>query len=138
VRETVKQREEEAEKLQKEQDRDLKAAATLYKKNIAEEAKELRKIARARAAEERKARAAQRVTARALKKQQRDAATSQKSRDTPNKGRRAASRSAVQKRAPRRSVVGAARGDVVPSPLPEPPPKTTSRGRRINVPSKFR
>jgi hypothetical protein len=57
VRETVKQREEEAEKLQKEQDRDLKAAATLYKKNIAEEAKELRKIARARAAEERKARA---------------------------------------------------------------------------------
>jgi hypothetical protein len=138
VRETVKQREEEAEKLQKEQDRDLKAAATLYKKNMAEEAKELRKIARARAAEERKARAAQRVAARALKKQQRDAATSQKSRDTPNKGRRAASRSAVQKRAPRRGVVGAARGDVVPSPLPEPPPKTTSRGRRINVLSKFR
>jgi hypothetical protein len=138
VRETVKQREEEAEKLQKEQDRDLKAAATLYKKNIAEEAKELRKIARAYAAEERKARATQRVAARALKKQQRDAATSQKSRDTPNKGRRAASQSAIQKRAPRRSVIGAARGDVVPSPLPEPPPKTTSRGRRINVPSKFR
>jgi hypothetical protein len=42
---------------------------------MAEEAKELRKIARVRAAEERKARAAQRVAARALKKQQRDAAT---------------------------------------------------------------
>jgi hypothetical protein len=69
VREIVKQREEEAEKLQKEQDCDLKAVATLYKKNIAEEVKELRKIARARAVEERKARAAQRVAARALKKQ---------------------------------------------------------------------
>jgi hypothetical protein len=57
VREIVKQRKEEAEKLQKEQDCDLKAAAILYKKNIAEEAKELRKIARAYAAEERKARA---------------------------------------------------------------------------------
>jgi hypothetical protein len=138
VRETVKQREEEAEKLQKEHDRDLKAAATLYKKKMAEEAKELRKIARERAAEERKARAAERVAARALKKQQRDAATSQKSRDTPNKGKRAASRGAVQKTAKKRRVVGARSGVDVPSPLPEPPTKTTSRGRRVNVPKKFR
>jgi hypothetical protein len=105
---------------------------------MAEEAKELRKIARERAAEERKARAAERVAARALKKQQRDAATSQKYRDTPNKGKRAASQSAVQKTAKKCRVVGAGSGVDVPLPLPEPPTKTTSRGRRVNVPKKFR
>ena len=42
---------------------------------MAEEAKALRKIARERAAEEREARAAELAAARALKKQQRDAAT---------------------------------------------------------------
>jgi hypothetical protein len=137
VRETVNQREDEAEKLQKEHNRDLKATATLYIKKMAEEAKELRNIARERAAEERKARAAERVAARALKKRQRDAATTQKSRDTPKKVKRIVSRGAVQKRAPNRGVVGAASRDVVPSPLPEPPTKTTSRGRRVNVPKKF-
>jgi hypothetical protein len=106
---------------------------------MAEEAKGLRKIARERAAEERKARAAERVAARALKKQQRDAATSQKSRDTPKKkGKRAASQSAVQKTAKKRRVVGAGSGVDVPLTLPEPSTKTTSRGRRVNVPKKFR
>jgi hypothetical protein len=105
---------------------------------MALEAKALRAAAKERADEERKAKAAERAAARELKKQQSNAATSQKSRDTPNKGKRITSRSAVQKRAPRRGIVGAASRDVVPSPLPEPPPKTTSRGRRINVPQKFR
>jgi hypothetical protein len=138
VRGCVKQWDADEQKLQKTRNRDLKAAATLYKRKIAEEAKVLRKIARDRAAEERKARAAERVAAHALKKQQRNAATSQKSCDTPKKGKRITSQSAVQKRAPKRGVVGAASHDVVPSPLPEPPLKTTLRGRCINVPKKFR
>jgi hypothetical protein len=54
-------------------------------KQIAEEAKALRQIAKERSNEERKARAAELAAARALKKQQRDAATSQKSRNTPKK-----------------------------------------------------
>jgi hypothetical protein len=138
VRERLKQRDAEELQLQKTRDRDLKAAAILYKKKMALEAKALRAAAKKRADEERKAKAAERAAARELKKQQSNAATSQKSRDTPNKGKRITSRSAVQKRAPRRGVVGPASRDVVPSPLPEPPPKTTSRGRRINVPQKFR
>jgi hypothetical protein len=77
VGKTVKQREEEQEKLQKTHQRELKAAATLYKKQIAEEAKALQQIAKERSNEERKARAAELAAARALKKQQRDAATSQ-------------------------------------------------------------
>jgi hypothetical protein len=138
MRECVRQRDADEQKLQKTRNRDLKAAATLYKRKIAEEAKVLRKIARNRAAEERKARAAERVAGHALKKQQRNAATSQKSCDTPKKGKQITLQSAVQKRAPKRGVVGAASRDVVPSPLPEPPLKTTLRGRCINVPKKFR
>lgn len=138
ARETVKQREEEQEKLQKTHDRELKAAATLYKKKIAEEAKALRQVAKERAAEERKAKAAELAATRALKKQQRDAATSQKSRDTLNKGKRKASQSAAPKSTKKRCVVGAESGVDVPSPLPQPPPKTTTRGRQIKVPQKFK
>jgi hypothetical protein len=138
TRERVKQHEEEQEKLQKSHDRELKAAAILYKKKMAEEAKALRKVARERAAEERKAKAAELAAARALKKQQRDAATSQKSRDIPNKGKRAASRGAAPKSTKKRRIIGARSSVDVPSPPPQPPPKTTTRGRQINVPSKFR
>ena len=138
ARERVKQQEEEQEKLQKTHDRELKAAAILYKKKIAEEAKALRTIARERAAEERKARAAELAAARALKKQQRDAATPQNSRDTPSKGKRKASRNAAPKPTKKRRVVGAESGVNVPSPLPQPPPKTTTRGRQIKVPQKFK
>jgi hypothetical protein len=72
------------------------------------------------------------------KKQQRDAATSQKSRDTPNKGKRKASQSAAPKSTKKRRVVGAESGVDVPSPLPQPPPKTTTRDRQIKVPQKFK
>jgi hypothetical protein len=136
ARETVRQREEEQEKLQKTHDGELKTAARLHEKKIAEEAKALRQTARERAAEERKARAAE-LAPRALKKQQRDAATSQKSRDTPNKGKRKASQSAAPNSTKKRRVVGAESGVDVPSPLPQPPPKTT-RGRQIKVPQKFK
>jgi hypothetical protein len=119
ARETVRQREEEQEKLQKTHDRELKAAATLYKKKMAEEAKALRQIARERAAEERKARAAELAAARALKKQQRDAATSQKSRDTLNKGKRKALQNAASNPIKKRRVVGAGSGvDAAPPPPP--------------------
>jgi hypothetical protein len=112
--------------------------AILYKKKMALEAKALRAAAKKRADEERKAKAAERAAARELKKQQSNAVTLQKSYDILNKGKRITLRSAVQKRALRRGVVGAASRDVVPSPLLEPPLKTTSRGRRINVLQKFR
>jgi hypothetical protein len=98
-----------------------------------EEAKALRQVARERAAEERKAKAAELAAARALKKQQRDATTPPKSRDTLKKGKRKASRSAALKSTKKRRVVGAESGVDVPSPLPQPPPKTTTRNRQIKV-----
>jgi hypothetical protein len=129
---------EEEEQLQKSHRKELRTAAALHRKIEAEEAKAQRKLERERKAEERKAKAAELAAARALQKQQRDAATSQNSRDAPNKGKRAASRSAAPKITKKRRVVGAGSGAEAASPLPQPPPKTTSRGRQINVPKKFR
>jgi hypothetical protein len=138
VRETVKQREEEQQKLQKTHDRKLKTAATIYKKKMAEEAKALRQIAKEYAAEERMTRAAELAAARALKKQQHDAATSQISRNTLNKGKQKASQCAALESTKKRCVVSAQSSLDAAPPLPQPAPKITTRGRQIKVPQKFK
>jgi hypothetical protein len=95
VRKTVKWRKEEEEKLQKSKARELKAAATLYKKKMAREAKALRQIAKVQHEQERKAKADELATAHMLKKQQCEAATPQKSHNTLNTGKQAASQNAA-------------------------------------------
>ena len=138
AREAVTQREAEQEKLQKTEIRELKAAATLYKKRMAAEAKVARQHAKEEREKAKKARTEEVAAARALKKQQRNAATLQKSRDTPNKGKRKALQSAASKNIKRRCVVGAGSRPSVASVPPPPPPKTTIRGRQIKVPKKFK
>lgn len=134
-REAVKQDEAERLRLQKTHDRELKAAATRYKKQQAEAAK----VARQHAAEERrkakKARAEELATARALKQQQREAATSQKSRDTPKGSKRKASHSAAKNPTKRRRVVGAA-SRVDAAPEAPPPPTQITRTRSVRLPKK--
>jgi hypothetical protein len=68
-RERVKQQEEEAEKLQKAQTRELREAHRLYKKKMAEEAKALQESAKEARAEERK-KAAEEAAARRAQKEQ--------------------------------------------------------------------
>lgn len=63
----------------------IKAAATLYERKMTEEAKTVRQLTKEHAAKDEEL-----AAARALKKQQRDAATSQKPRNRANKGKRAA------------------------------------------------
>ncbi|CAE7002820.1 hypothetical protein P3342_001682 [Pyrenophora teres f. teres] len=118
--------------------RELKAAAKLYKKRMADEAKALRAAARERRDEERKARAQDLAAARALKKQQRDAATLQKARDRENKAKRKASSCPDAKTTKHRGVVGVESQPVVASAPPSPPPNMTTRGRRINKPAKYK
>jgi hypothetical protein len=105
---------------------------------MAEEAKVVRQLAREHAAKERSAKAEELAAARVLKKQQRDTATLQKSRNTLNKGKPAASRSAVQKSTKRRHVASAGSGAAPALPPPSPPLKTTTRGRAIKVPRKYK
>jgi type IV secretory pathway VirB10-like protein len=97
AREKVEQDNAEQEKLQKNKARELKASETLYKKKMAEEAKAERQRAKEEREKAKKARREELAAARALKQQERDAATTQKSRDTLNKGRRKASQNAAPK-----------------------------------------
>ncbi|RAR00482.1 pogo transposable [Stemphylium lycopersici] len=137
-REATKHHEAEQLQLQKLRDRDLKAAATLYKKQQAEAAK----AARLRAKEERdqakKQRAAELAERRTLKKQQRDAATTQKSRDRGNSSKRKASNKSDQNIAKRRRAVAAtSQPDAGPA-VASPPPKISARGRKIKTPARYR
>jgi hypothetical protein len=67
ARESVKQREDKAEKLRKAETKELRAAASLYKKKMAEEAKALREQAKEQRKKDAEAKAAEREVARAQK-----------------------------------------------------------------------
>jgi hypothetical protein len=67
VRESVKQCKDEAEKLRKAETKELRAAASLYKRKMAEEAKALREQAKAQRKKDAEAKAAKREAAQAQK-----------------------------------------------------------------------
>jgi hypothetical protein len=138
LREATKRDDAEREQLQKTHDKEIKAAATLYKKQQAEAAK----VARQHAAEERreakKARAAELAAERALKKLQRDVATAEKSRDILRNSKRKASHKAARNPTKHRCVVAAAsRADAGPL-AASLPPKNSARGCQIKTPAKFK
>ena len=137
-REATKQQEAEQLQLQKSEMKELKAASIIYKKKLAEEAKAERKRAKQARDAAKKAKAEELAAARALKQQQRNAATSQKSRDTHKTGKRAASRTPISKNLKRRRGVDAESGAAPAPPPPQQPPKTSSRGRPIRMPQKFK
>jgi hypothetical protein len=87
---------------------------------------------------EREAKAAERVAAKERKQQERATATAQKSRGTLNKGKRTASRSVGRNPTKRRRDADAAVGEPIAPPPPSPPAKTTTRGRTIKLPEKFK
>ena len=138
ARDAVKHQEEEAAKLRKKEIKELKASATLYKKKIAEEARQARQLAKEARLKERAVKAAQLVEARALKEQHRLAATSKKAGDSQNTATRKASAIQKQKKTPRRRVIGAQSGGGASPPPAKPPPKTTTRGRNIRLPAKYK
>jgi hypothetical protein len=74
----------------------------LHKKKIAEEANAALAQERKRKKEEKEAKARELAASRALKQQQRDATTLQKSRDTLNKSKRKASHKAAKNPTKRR------------------------------------
>ncbi|EFQ94072.1 hypothetical protein P3342_004217 [Pyrenophora teres f. teres] len=138
ARKAAEQDEAEQLQLQKAHDKELKAAATAYRKQQQQEAK----VARQHAAEERreakKAQAEELAAQRALKKQQRDAATAQKAHDRANNTKRKASHTAAKNPTKRCRVVAAAsRSDAGPL-AASPPPKKSVRGRDIKTPARYK
>ncbi|KAI0568450.1 hypothetical protein PtrCC142_012210, partial [Pyrenophora tritici-repentis] len=103
VHEQVNRQEEEAEKLQKAQTKELKAAAALYKKKIAEEAKVLRESAKEARAEERKKAAEEAAARRTQKEQEKRDRDSQKALQQSQRGKRAASKPPKGRQEERRS-----------------------------------
>jgi hypothetical protein len=97
-------------------------------------------VARQEAAEERrkakKVRADEVAAARALKKQQREAATLQKSHDVAKKPKRKASHSPNRILAKRRRVVGV-QTELEAAPELPPPPTKSTRTRSVRPPKKY-
>jgi hypothetical protein len=110
----------------------------LYQKQIAAEKRAQRQRDTEMKKKEREAKAAERVAAKERKQQERATATAQKSRGTLNKGNRTASRSAAKRPTKRRRDADAAVGEPVALPPLSPQAKTTTRGRTIKLPVKFK
>ena len=138
TRMSIAKREAEEEELAKEEARRSKAATTAYKKQIAAEkrakaAREKEERDRKRA-EERQAIEARKAE-RARKKQECDA---QKASKSTQKGKRKASQQQGVKKKQKRGGAAAQSDVVACERSPTPPAKTTTRGRNIKVPQKYR
>jgi hypothetical protein len=137
-RERVRAREEEQEKLQKSRERDLKAAAALYEKQQLKKKRVEREALQKERAKEKERKAAERAELQRKKQQEKEAATAQKALQLSQKGKRAALPS-IRPNAKRRRVAQPAKGGPGGGdPAPNPPPKINSRGRKINLPKKFK
>ncbi|KAF1935980.1 hypothetical protein EJ02DRAFT_360224, partial [Clathrospora elynae] len=131
ARETVRQRDEAEEKLQKAKTKELREAAKLLKKREAEG----RRVERERLKGEREKKKAAKAAQYARQKEERD---SVKALQLPQKGKRQASRPPTTSNKRQKPVGGQPGHDHVqdePSGLPH---KVTSCGRNIKLPSKFR
>lgn len=138
TRQAAKEAEVEQLRLQKLHDRDVKAAATLYKKQQADAAKAARACAKEEKLQAKKQRAVELAKQRALKQLQREAATTQKSHNRGNRGKRVASHKPDQNTAKRRRAVAAiSQPDAGPA-VASPPPKISVRGRQIKTPARFK
>jgi hypothetical protein len=116
----------------------LKASNKQYQKKIADEARVDRQCKAEERKKEKEAKSQKLAEARAQKQRDCNAATAQKSCDTLSKGKRAASRSQNLNAAERHCVIDGASGGPAALPPPELLPRTTTRGRQINLPQKFK
>ena len=80
----------------------------------------------------------ERVAAKERKQQERDAAIALKPHDKLKKGKRTASHSAAKIPTKRRRAPAAAAAAAAEPPPPSPPLRTTTRGRKVNLPSKYK
>jgi len=137
AREAAEQLQHHKEKLQKERQREERAIAAAYKKQIAQAAREARERTRIVRQQKRAARATQLAATRAQKARDRAAAIAQKARDRQNTTKRKASATQNIKKTKRRRVIEAESGSADTSPPAKPPTKTTTRGRNVRLPSKY-
>jgi hypothetical protein len=122
---------ERQEKLKKVEMKELRAASKLYKEKIIEEKRAERERAKVVREKERAEKAAE-------KQRQKEERNLQKAIQTSQTGKRKASRASAPKNKRQKRSGGSAAARIAPTRSPSPPPRITSRGRSIKVPSKFR
>jgi hypothetical protein len=138
ARESVRQQEEQVQKLQKARDRELKEAANLYKQMIAEEKRVAREAAKRERDREEAIRAEEAAERRRQKEAEKQAATAAKSLQLSQRGKRPASKPPAQRNKRVKRCGGVASDEVGGGAASLPPPKITRRGRNINLPSKYK
>jgi hypothetical protein len=131
AREVVIEKEAYELRLQKANDKELKAAATLYKQKIQEE----RLVARERAKVVREKERVEKATERARKQ---EALNTKRAIQQSQLGKMKASQALPPKNKRQKRSGDGATVRVVPAPPPSPPPRTTTRGRNVKFPHKFR
>jgi hypothetical protein len=130
----AKQHEDE---LKKAEMRELRAANKLFKEKVAQEKRVERQRAKVVREKEKAEKAERAAHARHEKQQQKEAANAAKAIQLSQRGKRPASKKPALKKPSRRRVIAAGSSSAAAPEPTLPPPKTTSRGRTINVPSKF-
>ena len=109
-------------------------ASKLYKEKLDQEkrvAREALKVEREKAKADKAKQAAERA-------RQQEARNAEKSLQLPQKGKRKASRPPIQSKKRQKRVVAAVGGAKAAEVSAAPPTVTTSRGRSVNLPSKYR
>ncbi|KAF1936086.1 hypothetical protein EJ02DRAFT_355103, partial [Clathrospora elynae] len=134
IRQDIKEKEAEESQIQKAQTKEIKAAAQLYKLQIAEQKRVAREAAKENRERMKAEKAAQTAEHARIKQAQNEAQNTEKALQLSQKGKRkASSKPSTQKRRKvAREVVE------VEEPAPAPPPRTSRRGRNINLPKKFK
>ena len=123
--------EKERNKLKKAEEAAIKRANQVYEKKIAQEKREARARAKAVRVKEKEEQAAK-------KKRQEEARNAEKAIQLSQKGKRKASTAPIQKQK-RQKQAGDSGGGHIDAGVPlTPPPITTSRGRNVRLPSKFK
>jgi hypothetical protein len=122
---------QEAEQLKKVEMRELRASNKLYYQRLAEE----KRLERERAKVVREKERAKKAAEKQRQKEERDC---QKAIQTSQTGKRKASRVPAPENKRQKRSSGGVAARVAHTRSPSPPPRITSRGRSIKIPSKFR
>ncbi|KAF1364944.1 hypothetical protein EJ07DRAFT_97132, partial [Lizonia empirigonia] len=131
AREAVRERDEMEEKLQKARAKKEREEASLQRQIELEE----RRVERERLKVVREKEKAEKAAQRERQKQERDAA---KAIQLSQRGERQASQAASSSNKRQKRIGGQVGSAQVQDELSAPPPRITSRGRNVNLPSKFR
>jgi len=131
VRQSIKEREEKEQQLQKAETAELRKAAKLYKEKIAQEKRVAREAAKVAREEERAEKAAERA-------RKKEACNTAKAIKSTQKGKRKASQPPTQSNKRQKRVADTIATEEASGAILAALPKTTRSGRNVKLPSKYK